>query len=123
MVQWTNKESLSTPDRTQDLTVTWTGGLADKELVMIGGLASNEQASGGFLCTEKVSAGQFTVPAWVLSSLPKSDVFTEDGVTFPGGLLGVGTIPFTSAGRFAATGLDVGMFTYEQLTVALVTYQ
>jgi hypothetical protein len=123
MVNWTNQDALAFPDRTQPLTVTWTGGVEGKELVGIFGLAASEQATAGFLCMEKVSAGRFTVPAWVLSSLPPSATFTEGGQSLPGGLLGVGTAPFTSIGRFTAPGLDVGVFTYEQATVRLTSYK
>jgi hypothetical protein len=119
---WTNKNGLTSLDRTQDLTVTWSGGLADKEFVLIVGLSAN-QATAGFLCTEKVSAGQFTVPAWVLSNLPASATFTQGNQSIPAGLLGVGTAPLTNVGRFTATGLDFGVLTYEQATVNLVSYQ
>jgi hypothetical protein len=119
---WTNKDGLNSQDRTQSLSVTWSGGITDKEFVMIVGLSAN-QATAGFLCTAQVSAGQFTVPAWVLSSLPASGTFTQGNQTFPTGLLGVGTAPFTNVGRFSASGLDFGVLTYEQAIVNLVNYQ
>ncbi len=123
MLEWTNKDSLTSVDRTQDITVTWSGGVPDKEYAFIVGLSANKQAAVGFLCTEKVAAGKFTVPAWVLSSLPKSDFFNLDGQTVPGGLVGVGTSPLTSVGRFTAPGLDFGVFTYEQATISFMPYQ
>lgn len=122
-VKWTNKDSLATVDRSQDLTFTWTGGLADKEIAMIAGLAQNEKVTAAFLCTEKVSAGSFTVPAWVLSNLPASAFLTEDGQTIPGGLLILATTPLTSTGRFPATGLDAGIFTYELGAYGLTLFQ
>ncbi len=123
MLTWTNKDAVVSPDRTQDLTVTWSGGIPDKEFVLIVGLAVSEQATAAFLCTEKVSASKFSVPAWVLSSLPRSAMFTEGGQSLPGGLLAVGTAPLTSVGRFTAPGFDFGVFTYEQATLNLVNYQ
>src|SRR5439155_8389667 len=120
MLTWTNKDALASADRTQDLTVTWSGGVPDKEYALIVGLSANRQAAAGFLCAEKVSAGKFTVPAWVLSSIPKSDVFTQGDQIVPGGILAVGTAPLTSTGRFTAPGLDFGVFTYEQATRSLV---
>jgi hypothetical protein len=77
----------------------------------------------GFLCTEKVSAGQFTVPAWVLSSIPKSDMFVTDGQPLPGGVIGVGTSSFTNTGRFSVSGLDFSVLLYEQATANLVLFQ
>jgi hypothetical protein len=35
----------------------------------------------------------------------------------------VGTAPLTNVGRFTGTGLDFGVFTYEQTTISLVSYQ
>jgi len=119
MVTWTNKDTISAADRKQDLTVTWSGGAADKEYVLIAGVSTNQQATAGFACTEKVSAGKFTIPAWVLSSLPVS-VASPNG---PAGLLLVGTSPLTSAARFTAPGLDFAVFTYEQAVAAVVAYQ
>ena len=123
MLTWTNKDSLTSPSRTEDLTVTWSGGIADKEVAAIVGISVNNQFTAGFLCTEKVSAGRFTVPAWVLASIPKSDIFTDGRQPLPGGLLGVGTAPLTNVGRFTGTGLDFGVFTYEQTTISVVSYQ
>ena len=123
MLTWTNMAEFTSPDRTQDLTVTWTGGDPAKEFALIAGVAASNQVTVGFLCAGQVSAGQFTVPAWVLSSLPKSDLFTSGDQTMPGGILAVGKASFTSAGRFTAPGLDFGVLTYEQATVSLVTYQ
>ncbi len=122
-IAWTNRDALITVDRSQDLTVTWTGGVADKEYAIIAGVAQNHQAIAGFLCAEKVSAGKFTVPAWVLSSLPNSDLFPQGDSPVPGGFLGIGTAPLTSAGRFTGPGLDLGIFSYEQATVNFVLYQ
>ena len=85
-------------------------------------IATEVDVTAGY-STERVSAGKFTVPAWVLSSLPASATFTLGGQNVPGGFLGVGTIPLTNAGRFTAPGLDFGVFTYEQATVSLVYFQ
>jgi uncharacterized protein (TIGR03437 family) len=123
MLTWTNQTGLASLDRTQDLTVTWSGGIPDKEFALIVGLSSNGQVTAGFLCAEKVSAGQFTVPAWVLSSLPATALFTGGGQSMLGGLLAVGTASFTNVGRFTGLGLDFGVITYEQATVSLANYQ
>src|SRR6185436_5375278 len=96
MLLWTNKGSVASLDRTQDLTVTWSGGIPDKEFAVIVGIASSNQVTAGFLCAEKVSAGKFTVPAWVLSSLPASATFMDGDQILPGGALGVGSAPLTN---------------------------
>ena len=123
VLKWTNQDTVENVDRTQDFTVTWSGGVPDKEVVVIVGLSVSNQATARFLCTEKTSAGKFTIPAWVLSKLPKSDFIGSANRPAPGGLLGIGTVPLTSIGRFSATGLDFGVFTYEQAVVNLALFQ
>src|SRR6185436_11222675 len=76
-ITWTNREAMMAPDRSQDLTVTWSGGSADKEVVLIVGASGSDLATGGFLCTEKVSAGKFTVPAWVMTNMPQTDMVVD----------------------------------------------
>jgi hypothetical protein len=122
-VAWTTQTDLTAVDRTQPLTVTWSGGVADKEYVWIAALSQNDQATAGFLCAEKVSAGQFTIPAWVLSSIPSSGLVNFGGPMVPGGALAVGTSPLTSAGRFNAPGLDFAIFSYEQDTASFANFQ
>ncbi len=125
MLTWTNMADVTAPDRTQDLTVTWSGGASDQEFATIAGLSeANNRVTSGFLCTEKVAAGKFTVPSWVLSNLPKSGVFALDATTnVPGGIVGVGTASFPSAGRFTANGLDFGALMYEQTKTSLLLFQ
>ncbi|MBI1786141.1 MAG: hypothetical protein HYR60_01145 [Acidobacteria bacterium] len=48
MVTWTNEDDLAFPDRTQDLTVTWNGGIPDKEFALIVGLAVSKQVTAAF---------------------------------------------------------------------------
>jgi len=120
-VKVTNPDVLgSSVDRSQDLTLTWSGGAADKEFAMIAGLSQNQTATAAFLCTAKVADGTFTIPAWVLSSLPASADFTSDGQTITSGFIGLATAPLTSAARFSGMGLDFGIFTYEQGQLTLV---
>lgn len=66
-VLWTNKAAISTIDRSQPLTVTWTGGTSPG-YVLIGGYVNGGQM--GFVCSEDVNKGSFTIPAFVLSSIP-----------------------------------------------------
>ncbi|HEY3742718.1 MAG TPA: hypothetical protein VGL53_22890, partial [Bryobacteraceae bacterium] len=120
---WTNQGALSSLDRTQDLTITWTGGNPDTEFAFVVGLSAGTQATSTFFCAVDVGAGQFTVPAWVLSSLPASDTFTLGGQSVSGGAIAFGTASFTNTGRFTAPGFDFAVFTYEQAVITLVPFQ
>jgi uncharacterized protein (TIGR03437 family) len=71
-VLWTNKSAINTIDRSQPLTVTWSGG-PDGGSVMLGGYVnSNTVGLVGFVCAEEASAGSFTIPSFVLSTLPSA---------------------------------------------------
>lgn len=68
-VVWTNKAAVSTIDRSQPLTVTWSGGTPG--YVLVGGYASSRSRSlRGFVCAEDAAKGTFTIPSFVLSLLP-----------------------------------------------------
>jgi uncharacterized protein (TIGR03437 family) len=78
---WTNVPTLTTPiDRTQDLIVTWTGGIPGTQVIVEGG-----SFTGGvnetFLCAAPVSAGKLTVPSFVLLNLPASPASTAQGTS------------------------------------------
>lgn len=66
---WTNQSQITSVDRTQNLPVTWTGGIPGT-WVQIGGGSTTVSASGTFLCFAPVSAGQFTIPSYVLQTSP-----------------------------------------------------
>lgn len=117
-----NAANMSTINRSQDLTVTWTGG-ASGEFVAISGTSSLGTSLGPaptspgnvFLCVADASAGSFTVPSWVLKTLPA----TPEGIG--NSFLLVGTQ--TPAVKFSASGLDDGYVVYRSLTGNSVTYQ
>ena len=120
---WSNRDSI--PDgipRSEDVTVTWTGGDPDTQFVMILGHSLHPAAvEGSFVCTERVEAGRFTVPSTVLSSLPATREWTSDQES-PTGSLSVGTEPTAGAARFTAPGIDWGYFTYLDLELKVIRY-
>ena len=80
-IQWLNKSLLTAVDRTQDLTFRWSGGTDAREYVVVGGSSAQESLKirMTFLCAENPSAGQLTVPAWILSLLPQSSTLQPNG--------------------------------------------
>jgi hypothetical protein len=121
-VNWTNSSSATTVDRTKDLTITWTGGAAP-DFVAISGTASvggplgPSATSPGkvFLCIAPAGAGTFSVPSFVLETLPST------AGEFASSFLLVGTQLQTV--KFSASGLDDGYVTYRSLTGNNVTIQ
>jgi uncharacterized protein (TIGR03437 family) len=69
-VLWTNKAAISTVDRSQPLTVTWTGGTSPGYVLIGGYVDATTGAQLGFVCSEDVNKGSFTIPAFILSTLP-----------------------------------------------------
>lgn len=116
---WTNQDSITTVQRAQGVTVTWTGGdpsgFAAISGSSIAGTATNSPF-GFFICTERISAGQFTVPNVVLLALPPSG--NVSGV--PVGNLSVGSTVSTT---FTAPNIDIGSFSSSVTTLKSVAYQ
>jgi uncharacterized protein (TIGR03437 family) len=70
-IVWTNKAAISSIDRSQPLTVTWSGGPSPGG-VIIGGYSQSRTAPFvvGFICAEDAAKGSFTIPGFILSALP-----------------------------------------------------
>ena len=97
-LQWLNKSVISTVDRTQSLTITWSGGPPAGH-VIFGGYADVPEG-GVFLCVGDSQKGTLTVPTYVLAVLPPTS--SSRGYLF------LGTHPFENT--FSAPGLDAGYF-------------
>jgi hypothetical protein len=101
-----NKASLATVDRTQPLTVTWTGGVAGN-YVLIGGYTPTTQLSGEsipnayFACAEDVGKGAFTIPSYIVASM--------NATVNAKGLLLISPHPLSN--QIAIPGIDLAYFT------------
>jgi uncharacterized protein (TIGR03437 family) len=109
---WTNQDSINTIPRTAGQLVTWSGGDPNSTVVIIGtsfvqGTATDgsDTVGANFVCAAADSAGQFTIPAIVLLSLPASSSQSVGGFTIPAGNLALETISSTP---FTAHGIDIG---------------
>jgi len=119
-LSWTNRGTVaaSAIDRTQPLSITWSGGDSGS-YVLIGGFGNapfgtSSTVSAFFLCLAPNSAGGFTVPPYVLESIPANSSKSTD-------LMLVGsTSPLQT---FTAPGLDAGVVTSAFLTGETVTFK
>jgi hypothetical protein len=117
---WTNEGS-SGGSRSQDLTITWSGGAAGGLIAILGSSADpSTRADASFQCLAPAETGSFIVPAWVLSALPPSGI--DPTVNLPVAFLMVGTTP-PQPTRFQATGIDVGFFNWIEFQAKNSTYQ
>ena len=102
---WTNKTQVTEVDRSQPLSINWTGAPAGQTVVILG---SNTDipfnASGMFVCAADANAGTFSVPTQILQSLPASRRVIQSK-----GWLYVGAVPLGNPPTFTSTGLDLGV--------------
>ena len=104
-INWNNIVSANLVPRDQDFLITWLGG-GSNDLVEILG-TTNLPSTGAvtpvleFICTATASAGQFSVPSLVLSTIPN---IAEIGAV-PAFRLSVSDLAFAP---FTASGLDLG---------------
>jgi hypothetical protein len=123
---------ITTIDRTQPLTIQWTGGGGSQDYVQVAGVAtaasladSTKNVAVLFSCTAKATDGSLTVPVSVLSQMPTS---SSDPLAANTGLLlvinGLGnsstafTAPLTAGGN-----LDAGYFGYSSVLTKLMNYK
>jgi hypothetical protein len=105
-ITWTNRDQVVNIDRTQPLTVTWTGASATQTVSIVGGavdLPTNSSAL--FQCIAPSGATSFTVPPAILSALPASRRLASQTKA----VLFVGTLPLGSTSVITATGLDTAV--------------
>jgi uncharacterized protein (TIGR03437 family) len=91
---WTNMSAITAITRANGQSITWSGG-APNSYVFISGNSSSSTASASFTCYASASAGQFTVPSYVLLALPAGT---------NGSLL----VDNSVVGTFTASGLTTG---------------
>jgi hypothetical protein len=94
--------SITSVTRASGQQITWTGGQPNS-WVLIGGSSSSNTASASFNCLALASAGQFTIPSYVLLALPA-------------GANGTLAVNNTNIATFSASGLTSG---YGQLTAGV----
>jgi len=123
-IQWTNQDSFSVVRRSQDLTVTWTGGDSAKEFVEVNVTSydTTRAVAAEITCTERASAGRFTIPSWLLSTLPASSG-SFSGTSLPAGRVNFRTYTIVEPARFQAEGIDVGYFGYEVINLKSAAIQ
>ncbi|MCW5966682.1 MAG: hypothetical protein KIT83_21770 [Bryobacterales bacterium] len=120
-LQWTNRESITVIPRSQPFTVTWNPGDSAAGTAAIFGTSSSVPTGIGsvLFCFADLAAGQFTIPAHVLSAMVASD--SGPDVDAPAGSISLGA--YSHLTPFEAPGLDLGIFFISTGDQHLVPYQ
>lgn len=71
---WTNMSQITTINRSQPLTFTWTGGDPNADVTIAGGSGASAAVVVTFICKAHNSAGSLTVPTFILQALPPAAV-------------------------------------------------
>ncbi len=118
----TNLDSVKSINRSAPYTITWTGGSASQQAVLIAGGNSDPvtKKAVGFECLVPLAAGSFTVPVASLTTVPASPANKPDTVD---GLLIVGAIPYGAFPTFSGPGLDMAFVTYGKLVLRTTRFQ
>ncbi len=119
---WTNQDATTSVSRGgQGLTVNWTGGSATDFVVVAGSSfrGGTPDVGAQFFCSAQNSDRTLRVPPEVLAALPPSE--TIEGT--PAGILLVSNSSGVEAGRFQATGLDLGTLGYATTLSKNLPYQ
>jgi len=106
----TNPSNFNLINRSGGVTVNWTGG-EQSNLVFISGssatLNGGTVAGSAFICSQNASAGQFTVPASILTQLGASPVTTQSSIS----IITRGSFSVTASGKGARftspSGVDI----------------
>ncbi len=113
---WTNQSSITSVNRSQGITVTWTGGDPGTYVSVSGSTTEANSLMGSYFnCSAPVAAGTFTVPAAVLLTLPPSPAPSSKS------FLRVGN--FTDMQNFTVTGVTVGLISGGYTFTSEIAYQ
>jgi len=70
-LSWTNRDQITTVDRSQPLTLNWSGAVSTQPVEIVGvGSDLPTNSSAAFFCVAPAGATSFTVPVQALSALP-----------------------------------------------------
>jgi uncharacterized protein (TIGR03437 family) len=117
---WTNRDQLASIDRTQPLTISWTGGDSGQVVTVMGfGEDLPTNSSAVFACIASPGAGSLTVPPAILANLPP----TRGNPLQSKDVIYLVTLPGTSMQSFSAKGLNQGVSMFSLINGKTVVIQ
>jgi hypothetical protein len=111
LLQWTNAAQAATIDKTRDFLVTWTGGNPNSYVVITGSaLDSARTIQAGFTCLAPVEDGRFTIPSYILATLPsgiggmllQNDVYSPLSASGLDSAIALGSVGYSMTATYGA---------------------
>jgi len=117
---WTNRSTTNVVDRTQPLTLSWSGGDSGQVVAILGfGEDLPTNSSAVFVCIAPPGSSSFTVPTDMLSDLPA----TRPNPLQSKDIIYLLTLSGSSLKSIAAHGLDAGITSFYSITGKTVVLQ
>ena len=117
-ITWTNETQISAIDRTQPLMLTWSGAPSGSPVQIYGGAFDvPNNASASFLCIAPAGSQSFTVPPYILASIPAS----RSNPAQTHALLSVGALNPPVA--FTAKGLNSALLSTRTVFSKTITFK
>jgi hypothetical protein len=107
-INWTNRSQITTIRRNSPLTLNWTGGGPNQQ-VLVGAASTNQntQATGGFLCVVPATAHTVTIQPKDMANMPSVPPGADLSDT--GAVLGIVAAPSEMPALFKPGNLDAGV--------------
>src|SRR5262249_30197897 len=110
LLQWTNSAQAASVDVSRDFLVTWTGGNPNSYVVIAGSSVASTTTTGGSPCLVPVEAGRFSIPSYILSTLPggngamlvQNDVYTPLTANGLDTGVAIGSVSYSMNGTYGA---------------------
>ena len=116
-LSWTNRDQITAVDRTQALTLNWSGAVSGQPVEILGvGSDLPTNSSAVFFCVVPAGATSFSVPPQVLSALPgaRTNPLASKDVIY---------LMTTSGSSFSASGLSTAVTSGGYIAGKTVTFQ
>src|SRR5581483_5131658 len=119
-ITWVNRNQITDIDRSQPLTVSWTGSGPNDVVGLVGvGADITSNSATAFACVAQPGTNSLTVPADVLSNVPP----TQQYVLNSADVIYLVSIPQSAIAAIKATGLDTGVALFAYVNGKTVIFQ
>jgi len=119
-ITWTNRDQLTEVNRSEPLTISWSGAGPSDIVGVVGfGLDPPTNSGTAFACLAQPGASSFTVPADVLTNLPATEQYVSNSTD----VIYLVSVPQSAMAAISAGGLDTGVALFAYVNGKTVIFQ